>query len=133
MARSFIDHTSWNPLKATPYVVRADEVLTRQIAGGEMKCGVTVSAPGFYGPQGRVLRLALDTADINERIRTWEYEGMRILNYEMEGSLIAGLSRLLGHRATTVCAVIASRYAREANVRYQDSIRALSEMVLGRI
>ena len=122
MSESFVAHTHWNPAKATPYAVRADEQLTAQIADGDMMLGVTLSAPGFYGPQGRVLRLPLDTPDINERIRSWEYNGMRVLNYEMESSLIAGLARLLGHRATTVCAVIANRYAHNANVQYQDSI-----------
>lgn len=133
MSESFVAHTHWNPAKATPYAVRADEQLTAQIAEGDMMLGVTLSAPGFYGPQGRVLRLPLDTPDINERIRSWEYNGMRVLNYEMESSLIAGLARLLGHRATTVCAVIANRYAHNANVQYQDSIRSLADKVLQRI
>jgi len=133
MSESFVAHTHWNPAKATPYAVRADEQLTAQIADGDMMLGVTLSAPGFYGPQGRVLRLPLDTPDINERIRSWEYNGMRVLNYEMESSLIAGLARLLGHRATTVCAVIANRYAHNANVQYQDSIRSLADKVLQRI
>ncbi len=133
MSESFVAHTHWNPAKATPYAVRADEQLTAQIADGDMMLGVTLSAPGFYGPQGRVLRLPLDTPDINERIRSWEYNGMRVLNYEMESSLISGLARLLGHRATTVCAVIANRYAHNANVQYQDSIRSLADKVLQRI
>ncbi len=133
MSESFVAHTHWNPAKATPYAVRADEQLTAQIADGDMILGVTLSAPGFYGPQGRVLRLPLDTPDINERIRSWEHNGMRVLNYEMESSLIAGLARLLGHRATTVCAVIANRYAHNANVQYQDSIRSLADKVLQRI
>ena len=133
MSESFVAHTHWNSAKATPYAVRADEQLTAQIADGDMMLGVTLSAPGFYGPQGRVLRLPLDTPDINERIRSWEYNGMRVLNYEMESSLIAGLARLLGHRATTVCAVIANRYAHNANVQYQDSIRSLADKVLQRI
>lgn len=133
MSESFVAHTHWNPAKATPYAVRADEQLTAQIAEGDMMLGVTLSAPGFYGPQGRVLRLPLDTPDINERIRSWEHNGMRVLNYEMESSLIAGLARLLGHRATTVCAVIANRYAHNANVQYQDSIRSLADKVLQRI
>ncbi|MBQ4358373.1 MAG: nucleoside phosphorylase [Paludibacteraceae bacterium] len=133
MSESFVAHTHWNPAKATPYAVRADEQLTAQIADGDMMLGVTLSAPGFYGPQGRVLRLPLDTPDINERIRSWEYNGMRVLNYEMESSLIAGLARLLGHRATTVCAVIANRYAHNANVQYQDYIRSLADKVLQRI
>lgn len=133
MSESFVAHTHWNPAKATPYAVRADEQLTAQIADGDMMLGVTLSAPGFYGPQGRVLRLPLDTPDINERIRSWEHNGMRVLNYEMESSLIAGLARLLGHRATTVCAVIANRYAHNANVQYQDSIRSLADKVLQRI
>ena len=90
--------------------------------------GMTISAPGFYGPQGRVLRLGIDDKDVNDKIRRFG-----VLNYEMEGSLIAGLSSLLGHKALTVCCVIANRYAKESNVNYKGSVNGLIEKVLDRI
>lgn len=118
---------------AMPYVVKANEALVDRIASTDMLRGCTIAANGFYGPQGRVLRCDLAVKDINERISAFRYEGQRITNYEMEGSAIAGLSLLMGHRAMTVCCVIAQRKAEAANTDYKPRIRQLVQTVLERI
>lgn len=126
--KRFVNSTQWNKDKARPYVALADKNLLERISGDDMVRGMTISAPGFYGPQGRVLRLGIDDKDVNDKIRRFG-----VLNYEMEGSLIAGLSSLLGHKALTVCCVIANRYAKESNVNYKGSVNGLIEKVLDRI
>lgn len=133
MERAFVTATDWNPQKAAPYVVKADDELTDRIAADDMIRGMTVSANGFYAPQGRVVRLQLDDPDVNSKIRAFRYGGLKVCNYEMEGSLIAGLSRMMGHKALTVCCVIANRFAKEANVNYKGGIECLIDKVLHRI
>lgn len=117
---------------AVPYVVSADEELVSRIAGNDMMLGCTIAANGFYGPQGRVLRVPIAVEDINDRISAFRYEGQRITNYEMEGSCIAGLSKHMGHKAMTVCCVIAQRKVEAANTDYKPLIRKLIETVLER-
>ncbi len=133
MERAFVSATDWNPQKAAPYVVKADDELTDRIAADDMIRGITVSANGFYAPQGRVVRLQLDDPDVNSKIRAFRYGDLKVCNYEMEGSLIAGLSRMMGHKALTVCCVIANRFAKEANVNYKGGIECLIDKVLQRI
>lgn len=133
MERAFVTATDWNPQKAAPYVVKADDELTDRIAADDMIRGITVSANGFYAPQGRVVRLQLDDPDVNSKIRAFRYGDFKVCNYEMEGSLIAGLSRMMGHKALTVCCVIANRFAKEANVNYKGGIECLIGKVLHRI
>ena len=133
MERAFVTATDWNPQKAAPYVVKADDELTDRIAADDMIRGITVSANGFYAPQGRVVRLQLDDPYVNSKIRAFRYGGLKVCNYEMEGSLIAGLSRMMGHKALTVCCVIANRFAKEANVNYKGGIECLIDKVLHRI
>ena len=133
MERAFVSATDWNPQKAAPYVVKADDELTDRIAADDMIHGITVSANGFYAPQGRVVRLQLDDPDVNSKIRAFRYGDLKVCNYEMEGSLIAGLSRMMGHKALTVCCVIANRFAKEANVNYKGGIECLIDKVLHRI
>lgn len=130
---AFKDHMQWSPRKGEPYVAQADKSLTDQIAGNDMVRGITVSCGGFYGPQGRILRLPIADPTQNDKLRAFEYDGMRICNIEMESSALAGLSALLGHRATTCCMVIANRYAKEMNTQYVKSIDSLIERVLERI
>ena len=108
-------HTGWNPLWAKPYVVDADSGLVDMIGRDDMVRGNTISAVGFYGPQGRELRLLLANPDLNSRIEGFEYKGRRITNYEMESAPLQGLCRLLGHRAMTVCSIIANRMNNKAN------------------
>lgn len=131
--RAFCDFVGWHPQWAAPYVVDADRELVQRIGQGEMVLGVTISANGFYGPQGRELRLPLAVPDLNRRIEAFSYEGKVVTNYEMESSALAGLARLMGHHAMTVCCIIANRRAGEANVGYKGSIEGLIEKVLERI
>lgn len=130
---AFTQHMQWNPQKGAPYVIDNDGDLLARINQGDMVDGVTISAGGFFGPQGRKLRIPLEDPDQNEKIMAFEYAGHRITNFEMEGSAIAGLSRLLGHKAMTVCMVIANRRAKEANTGYKNSIDNLIEKVVERI
>ena len=94
--------------------------------------GYTISCGGFYGPQGRELRADIVDPKI-EKIESFEYDGMRICNFEMESSAVAGLASLLGHRAMTCCMVIANRYAKKMNTEYKNSIDTLITKVLDRI
>lgn len=127
------NHTGWNPLWAKPYVVNADPELVARIGGTDMVKGNTISAVGFYGPQGRELRLPLANPDLNRQIERFEFEGRRITNYEMESAPLQGLSKLMGHKAMTVCSIIANRFNTEANPNYKSGIRDLIATVLERI
>lgn len=119
---------------AAPYVVRADQELADRIAaGGGFVDGTTITAVGFYGPQGRQLRLPLAVPDINQKIEAFEYQGRRITNYEMESAPTAGFARLLGHKAVTVCLVVANRLAGDSNSEYKGSMPDLIRTVLDRI
>ena len=131
--KALCEHTGWNPLWAKPYIVDADEDLVNQIGRDDMVRGNTISAVGFYGPQGRELRLPLSNPDLNRRIEEFEYNGRKITNYEMESAPLAGLGRLMGHRCITVCSIIANRYKTEANPNYKQGIRDLIAVVLDRI
>lgn len=131
--KALCEHTAWNPLWAKPYIVEADEELVARIGGDDMVRGITISAVGFYGPQGRELRLPLANPDLNSRIEAFEYQGRKITNYEMESAPLAGLGRLMGHRCMTVCSIIANRFNTEANPNYKEGIRALIATVLDRI
>ena len=126
-------HTGWNPLWAKPYVVDADEELVEMIGRDDMVRGNTISAVGFYGPQGRELRLPLANPDLNGRIETFEHKGRRITNYEMESAPLQGLARLMGHRAMTVCSIIANRMNHDSTPNYKTAMRDLVHTVLERI
>ena len=131
--RAFTQHMQWNPQKGAPYVIDNDATLLARINQGDMVDGITIAAGGFFGPQGRKLRIPLEDPEQNEKIMAFEHEGHLITNFEMEGSALAGLSRLLGHKAMTVCMVIANRRAKEANTAYKNSIDDLIIKVLDRI
>ncbi len=126
-------HTNWNPLWAKPYVVDADAELVDRIGGDDMVRGNTISAVGFYGPQGREVRLPLANPNLNRLIEQFEYKGRHITNYEMESAPLAGLGRLMGHKCMTVCSIIANRFTNVSNPNYKDGIRSLIETVLERI
>lgn len=130
---AFKKYMDWNPQLASPYVIDNNEELIKRIAGSDMQCGVTISANGFYGPQGRVLRLDLADMHINDKIESFRYKDYKITNYEMEGAAIAGLSRLMGHKAMTVCCVIANRRVESADTDYSPYIEILIQTVLDRI
>ncbi|MDR1810330.1 MAG: nucleoside phosphorylase [Prevotella sp.] len=125
-------HVGWSPLHCSPYVVSADKNLVEQI-GYDMIKGVTISAIGFYGPQGRYVRMPLANPDLNSRIESFEYGGEKITNYEMESAPLAGLGKLMGHRAMTVCSIIANRLAGKSNANYKGSMEDLIKTVLTRI
>ena len=133
--RAFLNHMGWsgNLCAPAPYVADADARLAERIAGTDMVKGITIAANGFFGPQGRELRIPLADPKQNEKIEQFEYNGLHITNFEMESSALAGLSRLMGHKATTVCMVIADRLARKANVGYKNTIDNLITTVLERI
>ena len=126
-------HLNWNPQLAAPYVVSADDELVERIGQNEMLKGITISANGFYGPQGRVLRLDLADMQLNDKIESFRYGDEKITNYEMESSAIAGLSKLMGHKAMTVCCIIANRRVEAANTNYKPYIEQLTKTVLERI
>jgi uridine phosphorylase len=133
MERAFCEHMQWASIKGAPYVAVSDEKLVNQIAQDDMIRGYTVACGGFYGPQGRQLRAEIADPHQNEKIESFEYEGMKICNFEMESSALAGLASLLGHRAMTCCMVIANRYTTEMNTEYKNSIDTLIQKVLDRI
>lgn len=112
MEEKFIKHMSWNPRLANPYFVDGSKLLADKF-DEHFRRGLTISAPGFYGPQGRELRLEIQDREINDKVRSFRYNGRCITNYEMESSAIFGLSKLLGHNAGTVCLIIANRYAKQ--------------------
>jgi len=126
-------HLQWNPQLAAPYVVNADTELINRIGKDDMLRGVTISANGFYGPQGRVLRIDLADMQINDKIESFRFGKYKITNYEMEGSAIAGLSKLMGHKAMTVCCIIANRRVEDAMTDYKTHIETLVKTVLERI
>lgn len=129
---AFKKHVDWSPLHCSPYVVKADEELVDRI-GHDMIKGVTISAIGFYGPQGRYVRMPLANPELNSKVETFSFEKDVITNYEMESAPLAGLGRLMGHKAMTVCTIIANRLAGESNSNYKGSIEDLIETVLTRI
>ena len=129
----FKEYMSWGSLLCAPYVINCNKELLSRINQGDMVNGVTISCGGFYGPQGRELRIPLADPHQNEKVERFEYKGYRITNFEMESSALAGLSRLLGHKAMTVCMVVANRLAQEANVGYKNTIDTLITKVLDRI
>lgn len=133
--KEFLSHMQWKDAQciAHPYVVNADEELLQRIAETDMVKGITVSCGGFYGPQGRQLRIPLADPLQNKKIETYIYQGLHVTNFEMESSAVAGLSKLLGHKAMTCCMVIANRIAGKAMVDYQQRMHGLIRTVLERI
>lgn len=133
LEEAFKKHMDWNPLLCAPYVIDADNELLDRVASTDMVRGITIACGGFFGPQGRELRIPLADPDQNEMVESFEYNGMRITNFEMESSAVAGLSALMGHKALTCCMVIANRRAKQANTGYKNTIDGLIKLVLERI
>lgn len=133
MEAEFVKHMDWSPKKGAPYVAIADEELVNRIAGDNMIKGYTIACGGFYGPQGRQIRIGIQDPNQNEKVESFEYNGLKICNFEMESSALAGLASLLGHKAMTCCMVIANRYAKEMNTDYKSKIDELIINVLDRI
>lgn len=135
LEKAFIAAMGWQGSQciAHPYVAPANAELLERIAGTDMVRGVTIACGGFFGPQGRELRIPLADPAQNEKIMAFRHQGTCITNFEMESSALAGLSLLMGHKALTVCMVIANRVAGKANPNYKNSIDALITTVLDRL
>ncbi len=135
LEKALLNHLGWsgNICAPAPYAIHADEEMVERIAQNDIIKGITVACGGFFGPQGRKLRIPLADPHQNEKIENFEYGERKITNFEMESSALAGLAKLLGHKATTVCMVIANRVAKEANTGYKNQITDLIKLVLERI
>lgn len=133
LENEFIRQTGWNPIWNHPYIVDADESLTKQILTDEMTVGITITANGFYGPQGRELRLSIADENYKTVLNEFSYKGYRLTNFEMESAMLQGLSKLMGHRAVTVCSIIAGRMTNNANTNYKGSIEELIKIILEKI
>lgn len=131
--QAFLKHMNWERPLCIPYVIDADKELIRRIGQDDMVKGVTIATGGFFAPQGRELRIPLADPKQNEKIENFEYNGYKITNFEMESSALAGLAKLMGHKAMTVCMVIANRLIKEANTGYRNSMDDLIKIVLDRI
>lgn len=132
LAQQFSETTRWNNLLAAPYFVCSDHDLLNQVAFDMVK-GITISASGFYGPQGRHVRLALSNPEQNKLIEEFQYKNLKIVNYEMESAALAGLAKLMGHKALTICLIIAGRYSGDMNTNYKGSFEELITKILDRI
>lgn len=130
--KTFCQHVNWDPSWAAPYVVDADYELVERIGRDDMLRGYTIASVGFYAPQGRMVRLKLKDPDLNSKIESFRYNGRPITNFEMESACLQGMARLLGHRAMTVCCIIAQRREQDAETDYKPAVRRLVEKVLER-
>lgn len=132
LSLSFIEQVKWHPDLPYPYFVKGSEALYRKFTDVPVS-GITATAPGFYGPQGRVIRIPLNHPDLMDKMQHFQYEGQRIINFEMETSALYGLGRLLGHNTLTTCAVIANRAKNTYSEDHHKVIGELIEMVLERL
>jgi uridine phosphorylase len=129
MSKAFMKHTGWNPDLSTPYFIKGSEILRKKFEG-KMINGITATATGFYGPQGRILRLGLNDPGLNDKIRSFSFNGERIINFEMETSALYGLGAMLGHEMATVCLLIANRITLDFSPDYKSQIKKLIALVL---
>lgn len=131
--KEFCDYVKWNPIWARPYVVSADPELVERIGRNDMLRGNTIASVGFYAPQGREVRLKLKDPDLIHNIEDFRYNNEPITNFEMESACLQGMAKMLGHKAMTVCCIIAQRREEDANTDYKPSVAKLVETVLERI
>lgn len=132
ITQQFISLSSWPSVLPRPYIVAADSKLLKVLEEGYMK-GITATAPGFYGPQGRVLRLETFLPDINELLASFSYKGLRITNFEMETSALYGLSKMMGHSACTVTNIVANRVDKTHSSKYKETMERLVEDILNKL
>jgi len=132
MERAFEAHTGWGDQLAKPYFIDADKELLTHFKDS-VKEGITISAPGFYAPQGRWVRLKPAFPNLNEKVENFSYKGRRITNFEMESSALAGLGRLMGHRAATICTIIAQRVALDMETDYKPFVDKMIKMSLDKL
>lgn len=131
--KAFCEHVKWNSRWPAPYTVDADAGLIDEIGRDDMLRGYTIAAVGFYAPQGRKVRLDLADPNLNAKIESFRFGGRPITNFEMESACLQGMAKMLGHKAMTVCCIIAERRATKADTDYKPSVRRLVETVLDRI
>jgi uridine phosphorylase len=131
--QAFIEHTSWDMRKGAPYVVQSSPELLAKFAGAQLFEGFTGTAGGFYGPQGRVLRLAIQDPELNAKMDSFSYKGTRMTNLEMETSAIYGLAKLLGHKALSLNAIIANRANGTFSENPYKPVEALIEYTLNKL
>ncbi len=132
LEEAFVKHTGWYEKMPRPYFVNASAELF-DLFRDSVVDGMTVAAPGFYAPQGRWVRLEPHDAHLNEKIESFRFEGRRITNFEMEGSALAGLAALMGHRAATICTIIAQRIALDACTDYKPYVKKMIQMALDKL
>lgn len=132
LERAFEEHTEWYGKLPAPYFVNADNSLF-ELFKDSTREGITIAAPGFYAPQGRWVRLQPHDLKLNEKIESFKFGERRITNFEMEGSALAGLAALMGHRAATICTIIAQRVAKDACTDYKPFVRRMIEMALDKL
>ena len=130
--KAFMAHTGWNELLPKPYFIDADKELWDLFKDSTTE-GITIAAPGFYAPQGRWVRLEPADVHLNEKIESFDFGGRRITNFEMEGSALGGLAALMGHRATTICTIIAQRIAKDACTDYKPFVKQMIKMALDKL
>lgn len=130
--KAFMKHVGWSDLLPKPYFIDADKELFALFSDVTRE-GITVAAPGFYAPQGRWVRLEPADAHLNDKIESFDYHGRRITNFEMEGSALAGLAALMGHRAATICTIIAQRIAQDVDTDYKPFVRRMIETALDKL
>lgn len=133
LEKEFISQTEWKQEWNRPYIVDADKELTERIFTEGMHVGITITANGFYGPQGRVLRLPIADSNFEKTLSKFSYNGYRLTNFEMESAMLQGLAKLMGHKAVTVCSIIAGRLSHSANPNYKGSIEDLIKIILEKI
>lgn len=132
VVEAFVKHTGWGDRLPYPYCVKGSTVLLDRIAG-DMIHGITASAPGFFGPQGRKVRAELQFPDLNSKIDSFRYKDMRITNLEMETSALYGFGQLFGHNMLTICVTIANRVTHDFSKDYHPAVDKLIQTVLERI
>ena len=132
IADAFMKHSGWTKNMPYPYVVKASESLLQTIAF-DMRQGITATAPGFYGPQGRELRLKPTLPDLNEKLGSFRFDNLQVTNFEMETSALYGLGKLMGHETATICAIIANRVIRQYSKDYHPTIERLIQTVIERL
>ena len=130
--KAFMEHVGWNELLPKPYFIDADKTLFEHFSDVTRE-GITIAAPGFYAPQGRWVRLEPQDAELNAKIESFGYHGRRITNFEMEGSALAGLAALMGHRAATICTIIAQRIAQNVDTDYKPFVRKMISTALDKL
>ena len=130
--KAFVEHTGWNPQLTSPYFVNADNSLF-ELFRDVTREGITIAAPGFYAPQGRWVRLQPQDLHLNEKIESFRFGERCITNFEMESSALAGLGALMGHKAATVCTIIAQRIAQDACTDYKPFVRKMIEEALEKL